>query len=202
MKRHAPYFISCTPLGVVSILADILGSTDEIAGKKVALIGRSNIAGMPLYLLLNKYDTSVQVCFSKTPVDDLRRTVEQADIVVAACGIPHLIKSHWLKKGAIAIDVGISFVDTPGSKKPIMTGDIEFNEQSLSVCRKITPVPGGVGPMTVTMLLNNLTESWELSLKKKFIGCELDADGQASLKGRAIEDPEMIHRVQHDFSFN
>ena len=164
MKRHAPYFVSCTPLGVVSILADIYGSTKAIAGKHVALIGRSNIVGMPLYLLLNKYDASVQVSFSKTPVDELRRSVEQADIVIAAAGKPNLVKADWLKKDAIAIDVGISFVDVPGSKKPLMTGDIEFNEKSLSICRKITPVPGGVGPMTITMLLNNLTESWELSL--------------------------------------
>lgn len=69
LKRHAPYFVSCTPLGVLAILEEALGSTEAICGKKVVLIGRSNIVGMPMYLLLNKYDAFVQVCFSKTPED-------------------------------------------------------------------------------------------------------------------------------------
>ena len=110
LKRHAPYFVSCTPLGVISILEDIYGSTDQLQGKRVALIGRSNIVGMPMYLLLNKYNAFVSVCFSKTPADLLRETVEQADIVIAACGVPGLIKSKWIKEGASIIDVGINFV--------------------------------------------------------------------------------------------
>ena len=75
LKRHAPYFVSCTPLGVISILEDIYGSTEELYRKKVALIGRSNIVGMPMYLLLNKYNSFVNVCFSKTPENLLRETV-------------------------------------------------------------------------------------------------------------------------------
>ena len=133
LKRHAPYFVSCTPLGVISILEDIYGSTDKLLGKRVALIGRSNIVGMPMYLLLNKYNAFVSVCFSKTPPELLREIVEQADIVIAACGVPGLIKSSWIKQGASIIDVGINFVQ-PNEKeesKPLMSGDVEFNEECL-----------------------------------------------------------------------
>ena len=79
----------------------------------MALIGRSNIVGMPMYLLLNKFNAFVSVCFSKTPVDLLEQTVKDADIVIAACGVPGLVRAHWLKPGAIVIDVGISFVEDP-----------------------------------------------------------------------------------------
>ena len=134
LKRHAPYFVSCTPLGVISILEDIYGSTEELCGKKVALIGRSNIVGMPMYLLLNKYNSFVTTCFSKTPESLLSEIVQQADIVIAACGVPGLIKSSWIKKDAIIIDVGINFVypnEEVTDSKPLMSGDVEFNEECL-----------------------------------------------------------------------
>ena len=111
LKRHAPYFISCTPLAVTAILQDLVGSTDQLVGKKVALIGRSNIVGMPMYLLLNKLNAFVTICFSKTPEELLKQTVEEADIVIAACGVPGIIRSSWIKIGAIVIDVGINFVE-------------------------------------------------------------------------------------------
>ena len=125
-----------------------------------------------MYLLLNKYNAFVTVCFSKTPPSLLKEVVEQADIVIAACGVPGLIKSAWIKEDAAIIDVGINFVQTNEREeaKPLMSGDVEFNEECLQKCRKVTPVPGGVGPMTVTMLLNNLVESWELKLQNKFVG--------------------------------
>ena len=93
----------------------------------------------------------------------LKETVKNADIVIAACGVPGLIKSKWIRHDAVVIDVGINFVDDQ-SGNPIMCGDVEFNEDLLKKCKKVTPVPGGVGPMTVTMLLNNLVQSWELRL--------------------------------------
>jgi len=141
----------------------------------VALIGRSNIVGMPMYLLLNKYNAFVTTCFSKTPKDLLQETISRADIVIAACGVPGIVRAHWVKSGAVLIDVGINFVEvegaeTEGGKTTIMTGDVEFNEESLQRCSMVTPVPGGVGPMTVTMLMSNLVESWELSLQSKFVG--------------------------------
>lgn len=111
LKRHAPYFVSCTPLAVIAILQEIYGNISAIEGKRVTLIGRSNIVGMPMYLLLNKYNAFVTTCFSKTPTELLKESVEQADIVIAACGVPGIVRSHWIKKGAIVIDVGINFVE-------------------------------------------------------------------------------------------
>ena len=110
LKRHSPYFVSCTPLGVLKILEQELGSTDALSGKRVTLIGRSNIVGMPMYLLLNKYNAFVNVCFSTTTSQMLEEAVRQADIVIAACGVPGLIRAEWLKEGTIAIDVGINYV--------------------------------------------------------------------------------------------
>ena len=111
LKRHAPYFISCTPLGVIAILQDIFGSTSALEGKRVALIGRSNIVGMPMYLLLNKYNAFVSVCFSKTPEERLQSIVEEADVIIAACGVPGIVRSKWIKPDAVVIDVGINFVE-------------------------------------------------------------------------------------------
>lgn len=110
LKRHAPHFISCTPLAVVAILQSILGSTEQLQGKKITLIGRSNIVGMPLYLLLNKFNAFVTVCFSKTSPTQLEEAVSSADIVIAACGVPGIIRAHWIKPEAIVVDVGINFV--------------------------------------------------------------------------------------------
>lgn len=112
-KSQNHHFVSCTPLGVLRILEEILGSTDELAFKKVALIGRSNIVGMPLNLLLNKYDAFVRLCFSKTPIEELQAIVEESDIVIAACGVPGLVRAHWLKPEAIVVDVGTNYVKVP-----------------------------------------------------------------------------------------
>ena len=90
---------------------------------------------MPMYLLLNKVNAFVTVCFSKTPETLLRETIENADIVIAACGVPGLVRAHWLKPGAVVVDVGINFVTTTneqsGEKENLMTGDVEFNEECL-----------------------------------------------------------------------
>ena len=122
-----------------------------------------------MYLLLNKFNAFVNVCFSKTPEALLKQTISNADIVISACGVPGLVKANWIKPGAIVIDVGISFVEVAGENDGhadgILCGDIEFNEECLKRVRKVTPVPGGVGPMTVTMLMANLVESWEMGLQ-------------------------------------
>lgn len=94
----------------------------------------------------------------------MQRTIEEADIVIAACGVPGLIKARWLKQDCICIDVGINYVQQEGQS--VITGDFELCELTLQRCQWITPVPGGVGPMTVTMLMSNLIESWELSNNK------------------------------------
>lgn len=87
--------------------------------------------------------------------------MEQSDIVIAAAGVPGLVRAEWIREGAIVIDIGVSFVPVQGSEKKVLTGDIEFNELTLQRCAQITPVPGGVGPLTIAMLLQNTVESWE-----------------------------------------
>ena len=116
---------------------------------------------MPLYLLLNNYNAFIRVCHSFTPPSLLKETVQHADVVISAAGVPSLIKADWVKEGAVVIDVGINYVED-GGVKPTMCGDVELNELLLKRASKVTPVPGGVGPMTVTMLLSNLVKSWEL----------------------------------------
>lgn len=131
LKRHAPHFISCTPLGVLAILQSVLGSTDELQGKKITLIGRSNIVGMPMYLLLNKFNAFVTVCFSKTSTAQLEEAVKGADIVIAACGVPGIVRAHWIKPEAIVIDVAINFVKSDEESEAVMTGDVELTEETL-----------------------------------------------------------------------
>ena len=137
LKRHFPYFVSCTPLGVVRILEEILGPEESIACKRVVIVGRSNIVGQPLYLLLNNLNAFSKVAFSLTPTALLEEYVRTADIVIAACGMPQLIKADWLKQGSIVIDVGINFVHIPDEEKPLMCGDVEFNELTLEKVKKI-----------------------------------------------------------------
>ena len=141
----------------------------------MVLIGRSNIVGMPMYLLLNKYDAFVTVCFSKTSEAQLSEAVSQADIVIAACGVPGLIKASWVKADSVVVDVGINFVELANDqdkKQSVLCGDVQFNQELLSKVKAVTPVPGGVGPMTITMLLSNLVESWEHSIRGNAVGQE------------------------------
>lgn len=128
-----------------------------IAGRKVCVIGRSNIVGMPAALLLQRRDATVTIVHSKTP--DAARICSEADIVIAACGVAEMIKGDWIKPGAVVIDVGINAKDDPIAKKGYrLVGDVEF-EGAASRASLITPVPGGVGPMTIAMLLKNTLES-------------------------------------------
>ena len=141
--------ISATPKGVL----ELLKSTHvELTGKHAIIIGRSNIVGKPLAMLLLNQNCTVTVAHSKTK--DLPRFLETADIVVAACGRPKMIKGEWLKKGAVVIDVGINR-DENGK----LCGDVDFDSALQSVSF-ITPVPGGVGPMTIAMLLENTFEAF------------------------------------------
>lgn len=157
MKKRNPYFTSCTPLGVLKLIQHVC---PDITGKKVTVCGRSNIVGMPLALLLNKHNATVSLCHSKTP--NIQEYIKDADIVVTAVGSPHYFKGEWFKQGSIAIDVGINEVPStdPTHTKRHIVGDIEF-DKAIERCSFITPVPGGVGPMTIAMLMNNLVESWE-----------------------------------------
>ena len=140
--------VPCTPLGSMMILKDQLGS---LSGKKALVIGRSNIVGKPMAALLLRENCTVTVAHSRT--QNLKQECLQADILVAAVGIPEMIKGDWVKPGAVVIDVGINRIskDDGGTK---LVGDVEFSSAS-KVASAITPVPGGAGPMTIACLLEN-----------------------------------------------
>jgi methylenetetrahydrofolate dehydrogenase (NADP+)/methenyltetrahydrofolate cyclohydrolase len=136
-------FVPCTPLGCLKLLKDELG---DLAGKEAVVIGRSNIVGKPMALLLLRVSCTVTVAHSRT--HDLPAVVRRADIVVAAVGRPQMVKGDWLKPGATVIDVGINRTDAG------LVGDVD-STSAAEVARAITPVPGGVGPMTIACLIRN-----------------------------------------------
>ena len=136
-------FVPCTPLGCLMLLKDQLG---DLAGLDAVVIGRSNIVGKPMAQLLIKESCTVTVAHSKTK--DLSTVVKRADIVVAAVGRPAMVKGEWIKPGATVIDVGINRTEQG------LVGDVDF-AGALSVAGAVTPVPGGVGPMTIAVLLRN-----------------------------------------------
>jgi methylenetetrahydrofolate dehydrogenase (NADP+)/methenyltetrahydrofolate cyclohydrolase len=143
-----PLFQPCTPYGVMKMLEK---TGVDLNGKEVVVVGRSNIVGKPVALMCLAQHATVTLCHSRTA--DLPDKVRQADVVIAAVGRPEMIKGDWIKPGAVVIDVGVNRV---GEKK--LVGDVEF----AAACERasaITPVPGGVGPMTITMLLFNTLES-------------------------------------------
>ena len=141
-------FVPCTPLGCLMLLKDRLG---DLSGLDAVVIGRSNIVGKPMAQLLLRESCTVTVAHSRTR--DLAELVRRADIVVAAVGRPRMIKGDWLKPGATVIDVGINRVDA-GEGKTRLVGDVDFDD-ALAVAGAITPVPKGVGPMTIAVLLRN-----------------------------------------------
>ncbi|SOB79678.1 methylenetetrahydrofolate dehydrogenase (NADP+) / methenyltetrahydrofolate cyclohydrolase [Sphingomonas guangdongensis] len=138
-----PGFVPCTPLGCLLLMEERLGS---VAGKDAVVIGRSNIVGKPMAALLTRASATVTIAHSRT--QDLAAHVARADIVVAAVGIPQFVKGEWIKPGATVIDVGINRTDAG------LVGDVDF-AGAASVAGAITPVPGGVGPMTIACLLRN-----------------------------------------------
>ncbi|KEO85522.1 methenyltetrahydrofolate cyclohydrolase [Erythrobacter sp. JL475] len=143
-------FVPCTPLGCMMLLTDRLG---DLSGLEAVVIGRSNIVGKPMAQLLLDANATVTIAHSRTK--DLAGVVKRADIVVAAVGRPEMIRKDWLKEGATVIDVGINrLAPEPGSEKGRLVGDVAFDEAS-EVAGAITPVPGGVGPMTIAVLLRN-----------------------------------------------
>ncbi|MDF2639266.1 MAG: bifunctional methylenetetrahydrofolate dehydrogenase/methenyltetrahydrofolate cyclohydrolase [Novosphingobium lindaniclasticum] len=144
-----PGFVPCTPLGCVMLLKDRLGS---LSGLDAVVIGRSNIVGKPMAQLLIAESCTVTVAHSRTR--DLPEVVRRADIVVAAVGRPEMVKGDWLKPGATVIDVGINRVPGAEEGKSRLVGDVDF-ASAAQAAGAITPVPGGVGPMTIAVLLRN-----------------------------------------------
>jgi methylenetetrahydrofolate dehydrogenase (NADP+)/methenyltetrahydrofolate cyclohydrolase len=141
-------FIPCTPLGCLMLLKSHVG---DLTGKNAIVLGRSNIVGKPMAQLLLNANCTVTTAHSKTV--DLAEQCRRADIVVAAIGKPEFVKADWIKSGATVIDVGINRVEVPGVN-PRLVGDVAF-EDAKRVAGRITPVPGGVGPMTIACLLAN-----------------------------------------------
>lgn len=141
-------FVSCTPAGIIQLLKR---SGIEITGKECVVVGRSNIVGKPMALLLLRENGTVTVAHSKTK--DLASVTKRADILVAAIGKPKFFTREYIKEGAVVIDVGIHRME---SKK--LCGDVDYDDVA-PVCSAITPVPGGVGPMTIAMLMSNCVES-------------------------------------------
>ena len=139
--------VPCTPYGCLLLLKDRLG---DLAGKHAVVIGRSNIVGKPMAQLLLNESCTVTIAHSKTR--DLPGEVRRADIVIAAVGRPEMVKGDWLKDGAVVIDVGINRIERDGKGK--LVGDVDY-ASCYPKAGAITPVPGGVGPMTIAMLLNN-----------------------------------------------
>ena len=139
--------VPCTPLGCKMLL---LNELKDLTGKKAIIVGRSNIVGKPMAALLIGESCTVTVAHSKTK--NLENEVKKNDIVVAAVGVPQMVKGSWIKPGATVIDVGINRIEKDGKKK--LVGDVEFNEAE-KIAGAITPVPGGVGPMTIACLLHN-----------------------------------------------
>ena len=157
--------IPCTPLGCLLLLKDQLG---DLTGKNAVIIGRSNIVGKPMAQLLIKESCTVTIAHSKTK--NLESVCRNADILVAAVGRPHFVKDDWVKDGAVVIDVGINRLPPEGDKKGRLVGDVDFENVS-KIASAITPVPGGVGPMTIACLLRNTVT--------------------AACKRRNIDEPEM-----------
>ena len=157
--------IPCTPLGCLLLLRDQLG---DLTGKNAVIIGRSNIVGKPMAQLLIKESCTVTIAHSKTK--NLENVCRNADILVAAVGRPHFVKDDWVKDGAVVIDVGINRLPPEGDKKGRLVGDVDFENVS-KIASAITPVPGGVGPMTIACLLRNTVT--------------------AACKRRNIDEPEM-----------
>ena len=139
--------VPCTPLGCKMLL---LNELKDLTGKKAIIVGRSNIVGKPMAALLLAESCTVTIGHSKTK--DLENEVKKNDIVVAAVGVPEMVKGSWIKPGATVIDVGINRIEKDGKKK--LVGDVNFDEAE-KVAGAITPVPGGVGPMTIACLLHN-----------------------------------------------
>lgn len=157
-KGREPRFVPCTPAGIMRLLVD---AGTQLAGANAVVLGRSNIVGRPLSLLLLNADATVTVAHSKTR--DLPSLCRTADVLIAGVGKAELVRGDWIKPGAVVIDVGVNRIEDKDAKSGYrLVGDVAFEEAS-QVAGAITPVPGGVGPMTIATLIENTLRASELS---------------------------------------
>lgn len=156
----ADAFVPCTPAGCMLMIEEQLGK--DLAGTTAVVIGRSNIVGKPMASLLLAANATVTICHSRTP--DLASVCRGADILVAAVGRPNMVGADWVKPGAVVIDVGINRIEseTNGEKTSRLTGDVDYPAVA-EVAGAVTPVPGGVGPMTIIMLMSNTLRAAKLA---------------------------------------
>ncbi|MBE2200840.1 MAG: bifunctional methylenetetrahydrofolate dehydrogenase/methenyltetrahydrofolate cyclohydrolase FolD [Anaerolinea sp.] len=162
MKGRDPLFIPCTPAGCMRLLEET-GVT--LKGADAVILGRSNIVGLPMAMLLQKADATVTICHSRTK--DLQAHLKRADVLIAAVGRTEMVTGDMLKPGVVVIDVGINQKEDPTAKRGYrLVGDVDF-ESAKEVAGAITPVPGGVGPMTIAMLMANTLRAAEIALSKK-----------------------------------
>jgi 5,10-methylene-tetrahydrofolate dehydrogenase/methenyl tetrahydrofolate cyclohydrolase len=161
MKGRDPLFVPCTPYGCIRLLEE---SGVEISGAEAVIVGRSNIVGLPVAMLLQKANATVTICHSRTK--DLAAHTRNADILIAAIGRMEMITGDMIKPGAAVIDVGINQKEDPTKKRGYrLVGDVDF-ESAKEVAGAITPVPGGVGPMTIAMLMANTLRAAQIALDK------------------------------------
>ncbi len=157
-KDRQPRFVPCTPAGVMRLIAQ---SGLDLNGANAVVLGRSNIVGMPLALLLTHANATVTIAHSRTR--DLPELCGRADLLVAAVGRPQLVRGDWVREGAVVIDVGVNEIeDKSAARGRRLVGDVAFAEAAAKAAA-ITPVPGGVGPMTIAMLLENTLKAAELA---------------------------------------
>ena len=160
-KGREPLFVPCTPYGCIFMLKEM---GVKLEGAHAVVLGRSNIVGMPVALLLVRENATVTICHSRTV--DLPSVVRSADVLIAAVGRAEMVRGDWVKPGAVVIDVGINRIDDPTRPKGYrLVGDVAYDEVK-EVVGAITPVPGGVGPMTIAMLLRNTVRAAEMAHSK------------------------------------
>lgn len=157
MMMQEKTFIPCTPKGIMTILKRI--GYDDLSGMRAVILGRSNVVGKPVSQLLLNQHATVTVCHTRT--EDVAKEAVNADILIAAAGQPRMVKADWVKNGAVVIDVGVNRDETGK-----LCGDVDI-DKVLDKCRYITPVPKGVGPMTIAMLLENTLEAYDLHMEKE-----------------------------------
>ena len=157
-QNQDPLFFSCTPRGCIELMDEY---NIRLRGRNVTIIGSSNLVGLPLSMMLLNRGATVTICNINTR--DIREHIQHADILITCCGVPHIVKEEWVNEGTVVIDIGINKVEDLSKKNGYrLVGDVDF-ENVKNKASYITPVPGGVGPMTIAILMKQIIESCEAS---------------------------------------